>query len=193
MVLEISRLTVKQFDEFAALPENDDKLFEFIGGEVVEVPSNPYASYISSRALRRIANFVEEHNLGYVTGEAGGYRVSGERYAPDVGFIHKAKQARLATEGYNPLPPDLAVEVDFPSTMQSQRTLRIKLANYLAAGVVVWVVLPETREVEVYAPDQPARLMTVSDTLDGGDVLPGFTLAVRDLFPDTPPEQAAAE
>ena len=44
MVLEISRLTVKQFDEFAALPENDDKLFEFIGGEVVEVPSNPYAS-----------------------------------------------------------------------------------------------------------------------------------------------------
>jgi Uma2 family endonuclease len=184
MVLEISRLTVEQFDTFAALPENDDKLFEFIGGEVVEVPSNPYASYISSRALRRIANYVEAQNLGFVTGEAGGYMVSGERYAPDVGFIHKAKQARLATEGYNPLPPDLAVEVDFPSTVQSQRMLRIKLANYLAAGTVVWVVLPETREVEVYAPDQPARLLTVNDTLDGGEVLPGFTLAVRELFPE---------
>jgi Uma2 family endonuclease len=189
MIYELSHLTVEQFDAFAALPENDDKLFEFVGGEVIEVPSNPYASYISSRVLRRIANHVEEHDLGFVTGEAGGYMVSGERYAPDVGFIHKAKQSQLATEGYNPLPPDLAVEVDFPSTMQSQRMLRIKLSNYLAAGVVVWVVLPETREVEVYAPGQPAHLLAAKDTLDGGEVLPGFSAPVQELFPPETPRE----
>lgn len=190
MVLDATRLTVEQFDAFAALPENADKLFEFIGGEVVEVPSNPYASYISSRVLRLIANFVEDHGLGFVTGEAGGYQVSGERYAPDVAVLLRSRQAQLATSGYNPLPPDLAVEVDFPSTLQSQRDLRHKLYGYQAAGVLVWIVLPETREVEVYAPGQPVRVLSIADTLDGGDVLPGFTLPVRDVFPDEVPPQS---
>lgn len=182
MVIQTRRMTVEEFDEFANLPENADKLFEFIGGEIVEVPSNPYASHLSSRINRRVGNFVEEHDLGYVTGEAGGYMVSGERYAPDVAFISKAKQPEFARQGYNPMPPDLAVEVDFPSTYESQQNLSIKVANYLAAGTVVWVFKPESRRVEVFAPGQPVRILGIDDVLDGGDVLPGFTLAIKDVF-----------
>jgi hypothetical protein len=53
------------------------------------------------------------------------------------------------------------------------------------------VVYPETREVEVHAPGQTARILGITDTLDGGDVLPGFTLAVKEIFPETQPEVTA--
>lgn len=178
----VQNMTAEAFDAFAELPENADKILEFIGGEVVEVPSNPYSSMISVKFTLRIGMFVETHDLGHVTGEAGGYLVFGERYAPDVAFVSKAKQPELAQRGYNPVPPDLAVEVDFPSTYESQRSLRIKTANYLAAGTVVWIVYPETKMVEVYAPGQKVQIVGSDGTLDGGEVLPGFTLALKDIF-----------
>lgn len=185
MVVQARHFTVADFDEFVELPENADKLYEYIGGEVVEVPSNAYASKISATILFFIMLFVRENQIGgHVTGEAGGYFVSGERYAPDVAFISSIKQPELAKRGYNPNPPDLAVEVDFPSSETSRDTLRIKIGNYLAAGVVVWVVNVEQKLVEIYAPGQPVKVIGVDGTLDGGDVLPGFTLAVKDIFPE---------
>ena len=178
-----TKTPVEAFDAFVQQPENADTLYEYVGGEIVEVPSNPYSSYIAGRIFRRVANFVEDNNLGYTTGEAGGYMVSGERYAPDVAFISRVKQPRLVSAGYNPNPPDLAVEVDIPSTYASQRVLFTKTVNYLAAGTVVWIVLPELKEVEVYVPGAPKRTLGVDAVLDGGDVLPGFQLAVKDIFP----------
>ena len=178
----VQRMTVEAFDAFTELPENADKLFEFIGGDVVEVPSNPYASKISINLTVPIALFVKEHDLGHVTGEAGGYMVFGERYAPDVGFISKIKQPELARQGYNPNPPDLAVEIDFPSTYESQRNLRIKTANYLAVGTTVWIVYPESKMVEVYVPGKRVEIIDSDGKLDGGEVLPGFTLALKDVF-----------
>lgn len=177
-------MTVEEFDQFAQLPENADKLLEYVGGEVIEVPSNPYASKIAMIIAVAIGMYLSKKDIGHLTGEAGGYMVSGERYAPDVAFISKQKQPELVKEGYNPNPPDLAVEVDFPSSLHSQRDLRTKVVNYLAAGTVLWVVLPEVKEVEVYVPGQPQKTLKVGDTLDGGEVLPGFKLAVADIFRD---------
>jgi Uma2 family endonuclease len=175
-------LTVEEFDAFTLLPENADNLFEFIGGEIFEVSSNPYTSKISQIITGELYIFLKGKKLGHLTGEVGGYQVFGERYAPDVAFIAKEKQPELAHEGYNPNPPDLAVEVDFPSTYKSQKALRTKVVNYLAAGTMVWVVLPETQEVEIYIPGQPMKLVKIDGVLDGGDVLPGFTLPVKMIF-----------
>lgn len=183
MVLEIKPISAEEFDEFVELPENADKLFELIGGEIVEVPSNAAASQFSSRVNGFFFIYLLQNPIGHLTGEAGGYMVVGERYAPDVAFISKVKQPKLAAHGYNPNPPDLVVEVDFPSTLKSQHDLRIKIVNYLAAGTVVWLVVPETKSVEVYVPGQPMKMYRVGDTLDGGDVLPGFKLAVKDICP----------
>jgi Uma2 family endonuclease len=185
MVAQAKHMTVEDFDQFVEQPENADKLFEFIRGEITEVPSNLFASLISSRILGFIFIYLLTHDIGYVSGEAGGYWVSGERYAPDVGFISKAKDP-IARHGYNPNPPDLAVEVDYPSSDISRETLRVKLSNYLAAGTVVWWVAVERKEVEVYIPGQPAKIFHIEDMLDGGDVLPGFKLAVKDIFPEQP-------
>jgi Uma2 family endonuclease len=180
--MTIARTTPTDFDTMAA---SADGILELIGGEVVEVPSNAYASKISMVIGFFIQLFLRESGVeGHVTGEAGGYIVGEDRYAPDVAFISKAKQPELAKEGFNPNPPDLAVEVDFPATAASGQQLQVKLANYLAAGVVVWIVRPERREVEVYTPGQPVAFYGTADTLTGGQVLPGLTLAVADVFPE---------
>ncbi len=174
-------LTVAEFDRLAALPANADKRLEFVGGEVVEVPSNPYSSEIASIISFFIRQYLRDSGLaGHVTGESGGYMVSGERYAPDVAYLSKARQPVLSTEGYNPVPPELAVEVVSPS--DDNEKLLIKVGNYLAAGTLVWIVRPATHKVEVYAPSQPVKTVGIDGTLDGGSVLPGFTLAVKDIF-----------
>ncbi|MBN2305284.1 MAG: Uma2 family endonuclease [Anaerolineae bacterium] len=191
MAVQTRRMTVEEFDRFAALPENADRLLEFIGGKVIEVPSNPYVSQVAARISYWITHYLMQNPLGHVTGEAGGYWVSGERYAPDVAFMSKARQPELARQGYNPLPPDLAVEVLSPS--DDEGDMRIKVVNYLRAGTVVWVVNPDKRYVEVYAPDHAPERIAEDGTIRGGDVLPEFTLAVKVIFPDSPDHQENIE
>ena len=117
MVTTAKHMTVTEFDEWVNLPEQAEHLYEFIGGEIFEVPSNPYSSEIAGEILFQIKLFLRENKIdGHVTGESGGYEVSGERYAPDVAYIPSTKQAQLPyKQGYNPNPPDLAVEVISPT------------------------------------------------------------------------------
>jgi len=181
-MIETKSWTVEDFDRFTEQSANADRLFEYISGEVVEVPSNPYSSQIAARFLIELGIYLKANDLGHVTGEAGGYQVSGERYAPDVAFISKSRQPELVKTGYNPNPPDLAVEVFSPT--DSERRLSVKVSNYLAAGTVVVVIYPEEVELAVHRPGKPVILLGVDDTFDGGEVLPGFTLPVRDIFPN---------
>lgn len=64
--------------------------------------------------------------------------------------------------------------------------LRIKVVNYLAAGTVVWVVLPDTKRVEVYVLGQLVKIVGMDGVLDGSDggVLSGFLLPVKGIFPE---------
>lgn len=181
MAVGTQYITVEAFETFAALPENADRLFEYIGGEVCEVVSNPRSSAIALRIAYFINAYLIQHPIGHTTGADGGYMVAGERYIPDVGYISKARQPRLAEEGYNPEPPELAVEVLSPSN--DPDLMRIKTANFLAVGTIVWIVNPATQIVEVYAPGQPVQRLGMDDTLSGETVLPGFALAVSDVFP----------
>lgn len=108
--------------------------------------------------------------------------VSGERYIPDAAFISKTRQPTPSHDAYNPLAPDLAVEVVSPT--DDPAAMRIKVVNYLRAGTTAWVVDPYKKHVEVYAPGQPVRIMGINDILDGGTLLPGFMLTVKDIFAD---------
>lgn len=174
--------TIDDFEVFTNLPENADKLFELIGGEIYEVPSNPYVSKLAARLIVLIGIYLMENDSGHLTGEAGRYMVSGERYAPDVAFISYEKQPELAKSGYNPNPPDLAVEIISSNSASERDNLRIKISNYLATGTVVWVVKPEQKEVEVHQIGQAVKIHLEKDTVSGGTVLPDFTLKVADIF-----------
>lgn len=173
-------LSVEEFDEWVYLPENINRDFEYIGGKIVEVVSNGVSSCIGAYIGGVLSVFVKRKNLGWVTGADGGYVVMGQRYIPDVAFISKARQAAESTAGYNPIPPDLAVEVLSPSN--SAENVQEKVENYLKANVLVWVVDPDRQEVDVYEPHGVKKTLTVNDTLDGGNVLNGFKLPVKDIF-----------
>jgi Uma2 family endonuclease len=183
MAVQTQRMTVEEFERFAELPENANRRLEYIGGEIVEVVSNSYSSLVAAQVLIALGAYVNHHRLGYVTGADGGYKVAEkEDYIPDVGFISKDRLPDPPHDAWISLPPDLAVEVLSPS--DEPDNTRIKIINYLAADTVVWVIDPDQKQVEVYMPGQAGKRLGENDTLDGGDVLPGFTLAVKDIFPE---------
>lgn len=176
-----TRMSAAEFDRFALLPENADRAYEFIEGEVVEVVSRQISSAIGAFVGGLMAVFVVARRLGRVTGADGGYQVDGERYIPDAAFISKARQPIPPDDAaYNPLAPDLAVEVLSPANDDAQ--IAVKIRHYLAAGTTVWVFDPDSRTVTVYSPGAAARTLTDADTLDGGDLLPGLTIRLADVF-----------
>ena len=182
MAVGITSYTVEEFEQIAALPENADRRLEYIGGEIIEMVSNNYSSLVAALLLTKVFTFVLENNLGYVTGADGGYQVGEDRYIPDMAFVSKMRQPEPSHDAYNPNPPDLAVEVLSPT--DDLNVMRFKVAGYLAAGTTVWVVDADKKQVEVYAPGQPPARKGADETLDGGNLLPGFTLAVKDIFPE---------
>ncbi len=183
MTLKAPIMTPEQFDVWVLRPENADKSYEFIAGEIVEkMVANNESSYIGYNIGAAIHAYAKQHDLGRVSGEQAGYMVNGERYIPDVGYISKLRQPIRNKDAYNPLAPDLVVEVISPT--DRPKTLSRKIANYLAAGTVVWVVSPDDQQVDVYVPGQSVRVLGIDDVLDGGTVLPGFILSMNAVFAD---------
>lgn len=181
------RMSVEDFEAFIHQPGHADRDWEYIAGEVHEVVSNNYSSEIAARITVYLGTFVMRFNLGRLTVTDGGYVIAGERYIPDVAYISYARQPQPSHAAYNPNPPDLAVEVLSPTN--DDEKMRVKITHYLLVGVVVWVVNPEARTVEVYTPGEPVRILGPEDTLEGGPVLPGFSLAVKDIFPPADAQQ----
>jgi Uma2 family endonuclease len=173
-------VTTEEFETFVHLPANRERLFERIGGRIVEVVSNNYSSEIGGSILAEIRMFIKGKNIGRVTGADGGFVIGDEHYIPDVAFISINKQPEPSREAYNPNHPDLVVEVLSPSN--SPRDMRIKTVNYLNIGAIVWLVDPEAQQVEVYVPGEMPYTVGIDGILDGGHVIPGFKLPVRDIF-----------
>jgi len=175
-----TRHTVEEFDRIAALPENAQKRLEFIGGEITEGVTNNYASLIAMLIAAPMTMYVQKNSLGYVTGADGGYMVSGQRFIPDVAFISKARQGEPSHATYNPQAPDLAVEVVSPTDLPKDIT--DKVVSYLAAGTLVWVIYPEKQQAKIYQQGKLPATINADGVLDGGDVLPGLSLPLTNIF-----------
>lgn len=194
MALQTRLITADEFWEIVLHDDSfQDRRVELIDGEIIDMPPSSFINtVIAIRIARRLDEFVEKHGLGWVSGADGGYTLSANQVrVPDVAYISKERQPTL-TERVN-LPPDLAVEV----ISKSERTAQIfsKIGLYLRSGVrMVWAVFPDDQEVLVCRPSDDGMFITetfdINGTLNGSDVLPGFTLPVRDIFP---PQAAQSE
>ena len=132
--------------------------------------------------LRR---FTKPRRLGRIVGSDSGMlleRNPDTVREPDIAFISAQKlplDVRLS--GYFEGAPDLAVEVVSPS--DSPQDVYHKARMWISFGVpLVWVVNLKTRTIEIHRPGQPLLTLSEDDTLDGGEILPGFTCPVRDIF-----------
>jgi Uma2 family endonuclease len=175
-------------DDLLNLPD-DGHMYELVEGQLVRMlPSGGGASSLALRLGARIEAFVEQHNLGAVTGADGEFDLGhGTALAPDVAFVRAERVPPPTSPIYEkawPLAPDLAVEVASP--IQSRPAMARKAQRYLNAGTrLVWVVWPKRKQVDVWRPGdiKPSATLSVGDVLDGLDVLPGFTYPVERLFP----------
>ncbi|MCB9455566.1 MAG: Uma2 family endonuclease [Anaerolineaceae bacterium] len=185
MVLERQKhYTAEEFWAFASLPEHEDKRLELEDGVIIDMgASSPVNTVVAMRIGYFLNAFVIPNDLGYVTGADGGFKLADNRVRqPDVGFIAKARAPQLPKHFDS--APDLAVEVVSPDEDIFKKT-----NEYLRAGTrQVWAVYPGEQMVYVMQLDADGRMISTpfdtDSTLTGGDILPGFTLAVREVFPD---------
>ena len=164
--------------------DREDRLYELVDGVLVEKTVGAYESYLAALLIRRIGNFVDDKNLGIVLGADGMMRLApGLVRIPDVSFISwdRLPNRQVPRTPIAELAPDLAVEVI--SKSNTRKEMEDKLVDYFDATVrLVWYVYPETRQVRVYvAPDQHS-LLSEDQILDCGEVLPGFSLQLRQYF-----------
>ncbi|MCI0710608.1 MAG: Uma2 family endonuclease [Chloroflexi bacterium] len=173
--------TVSEYEAIAT--QYPDKRLELIDGEIVEkVPTQLHAAIVSLLNFF-IVSFLREKAIGHALIEAR-YSLPGDDEndrIPDLSFISHEKGPLVKT-GAAPYMPDLAIEVQSPG--QSDRLMAEKAAYYLAhRSHMVWLVYPDRRLVEILTPED-RQLLTDNATIDGGDILPGFSVAVKDIFPD---------
>lgn len=167
--------------------EKEKRLCELIDGTLVEKAMGAIESYLALVLSRYLGNFIAEHDLGILLGEAGMLRFSPRRiYLPDISFISWAQDPmrELQKQPVANLHPDLAVEVLSPSN--SQREMLNKRVDYFAWGTrLVWQLDPTAQTTEVFTGAEESFVVELTGTLDGGDVLPGFSLPLAKLFENT--------
>ena len=178
-----TKVSAAQFEAFLALPENADRRFELIEGKIVEKVPTEEHSLIAGSLYFALRLFVEPNALGRVLFEVR-HQVPGDEHnarLPDVEFTRADRLQSVVTRGAVQQLPDLVVEVQSPE--QKPLGLREKAIYYLRNGVqLIWIVFPRRREIEVWTQDNVVTL-GADDVLDGDDVLPGFSVSVRELFP----------
>jgi Uma2 family endonuclease len=172
-------------DELLRLPD-DGCRYELIRGELRRMP--PAGSEHGAIAINIgvvIGQFVKTHGLGVVFGAETGFKLASDPdtvRAPDLAFV---RRERIPPEGMPqgcwPGAPDLAVEVVSPS--DTYTAVEEKVREWLDAGTrLVLVVTPRTRTVTMHASQTQVTRLTESDLLTGGEVLPGFSCRVAELF-----------
>ena len=148
-------------------------------------PSGSEHGRIAIRIGWRLAQHVEANELGATFAADTGFLLARDPdtvLAPDVAFVcqRRVDEAGDVT-GYWPGPPDLAVELLSPS--DSYSLVEEKALNWLAAGCqMVLVADPRQKNVTVYQSRDSIRVVGYDDALDGGKVVPGWSLAVAEIF-----------
>src|SRR5690606_21747152 len=106
----------------------------------------------------------------------GAYAVDGHVVASDFAY----KLTPMSDEYPDSVAPQWVVEIISPT--DKAEDIRSKREIHLSAGILLWEVYPKSERIDVYSPGEPMRTLTAEDVLDGGRVLPGFTISARELF-----------
>lgn len=158
---------------------------ELIRGEIVRcMPTGHPHGLIENIIGALLYIYLQAKRIGHaLSGEVGIYtrRNPDTVRAADVAFISNERYQQLSSSGYLDVAPELVVEIMSPSNTWSE--VQEKLAEYFAIDVkLVWVVDPQLEQVHVYDAIDNVTLYQKADVLTGGDVLPGFEMALSDVF-----------
>ena len=190
------RMTAEEFGEWVQLPENANRWFELVRGEVIELPPpmKPHG-VVAIMVGRILANYADQAGKGYLTANDSGVILERDPdtvRGPDIAYYEDATTFAELHPKYGETPPRLAVEILSPNDRAKQVTR--KITDYLNNGVeLVWLLDPEDRIVTVYRPDKRPVILQPDQRLTAEPVLPGFECRVADFFrlpgerPEPPP------
>lgn len=171
-------------EELFKMPD-DGYRYELVRGELRKMaPPGLYHGEYAGTVFTSLHVHVRANNLGKTYTEIGFLIETNPDHvrAPDAAFIsHERLEAIGEGPGYFPAAPDLAIEVISPN----DRLTRVneKVRDWLNAGTrMVIVVNPRRRDATVHLLNQDPVTLTEEDTLDGGDVVPGWKMSVREIF-----------
>jgi Uma2 family endonuclease len=170
-------------DYEALILQYPDRRFELINGEIVEKMPTMLHSAIVSLIITYLVTYFKLNPIAWALPEAHFNLPEDDKNArvPDVSVVLREGRT-LLDEGMAPFMPELAIEVQSPS--QSNKFMVDKAKYYLDNGVrIVWLFYPKKHLIEVLSMTD-RQLLTLEDTLTGGDLLPGFSAPVRELFPE---------
>jgi Uma2 family endonuclease len=174
-------ITIQEFERMAL-----DGRWELIDGEPVEsTPSADESSSIGATIIGLLWSHVRPYGLGRLYSSDGGFVLFPDRQTvrvPDAAFVRADRMPQgKARKSFPRLAPDLVVEVLSPSDRASE--VVAKLEMYQEAGVpLIWLVDPDAMTVTVIAAGKSTIVLQASDTLDGSDVLPGFSVPVAEII-----------
>jgi Uma2 family endonuclease len=195
MVTQERLHTIDDLWAISHLPQNTGKHFELIEGVLYEMPPTGWLHGDTASELgSEIRQYVKTHQLGRVTAAETGFilfknpQPGGKDtvLAPDVGFIAAQRVPQQLPDQYVPFAPDLAVEVISPGNSDEEINLKVEL--YLRYGTrLVWIVYPKKQKIHVFRASDTGNkgsfeFLGINDSLDGESVLPGFRLALREIF-----------
>jgi Uma2 family endonuclease len=171
-------------DVIAAEESARKRLCELIDGVLVEKAMGARESLLAGILIQLLRNFLDEYPLGIILGPDGFLRLTPHiARAPEVSFISRDRlpEGKLPPDPVPDLAPDLAIEALSPGNTRGEMTR--KIADLFGAGTrEVWLIQPKTQTAEIYTSPTNKRKVPKSGTLEGGTILPGFRLALADLF-----------
>jgi Uma2 family endonuclease len=167
-------------DEFMRLPD-DGRKYELVDGEPKEVPTSVTHDVIGSELIFRLRPYVK--GRGFLTiGQAGFRMTSHNIRCPDVSFMRKERLPDgKPNEGFGDAAPDLCVEIISPS--EERADMERKVREYFASGAEqVWHLFPERQRLVRFRSPGDSDTLEADDVIEGGDLLPGFSARIGDLF-----------
>jgi len=172
-------------EEFLNLP--GDEQYELVDGALIDMGNSGMAhGELGSFLGGSLSLYVRSRKLGVVCDSSTAFSLkSGNKRSPDVSFVAKERLEGLKSlpRGFFQGSPDLAVEILSPNNTVEE--VHNKIVEYFENETrLIWVVHPDEQFVLVYHTVRPDRLLQLQDSLDGEDIVPGFSLPMQDLFAD---------
>ena len=171
-------------EELACL--DDEHRYDLIEGELLKMsPAGGVHGLVGWRLTAHLSPYILNSGIGFGFNSETGFLLRRDPdtvLAPDFAFVRADRMLSLEDhQGFLPIAPDMVVEIVSPSERQTETNRKVSV--YLEAGVrEVWTVHPDRKQVIVYRQDEAPVCFAEDQEIDGGDVLPGFVLAVTALF-----------